>query len=215
MKNSFVCWRKRCPGRKNDQGDKRESMSRSRQFSEHRDLQVNWAVTRRWLFSQIGKPWSQVYSDLKFRLKKENFLNVSVLDWITKYIVHPYGEIVNGRLMNEKGDVIFTLGWQQSFYVDKNGILRDFKEEGKTQKKPKWINEFLLDKDRSYKYHKGLWYWVEYGPIVLRPFYHYNLEFYYDILIKDYLPSHATKRVVKKRPVTKKELKMIKSWLAR
>lgn len=214
MKNLFRGSRRRSPNRKrNYQGDKKESMSVSRQFSDWNNWGANWNLIDKWLESKVGQPWGQVYSDLCVILRQQDKVNHRIKDCILKWVVSPYGEIINGQLVDEKGERISSYRGP-TFYVDKDGILKVHYQK-RTKKKSKLINEFILDKEHSYKSHKGLWYWVRYAPVkrwsTLHNIYIYD---YYDVLIKGLAPSRATKRVVEKRPVTKKELKMIKLWLA-
>lgn len=215
MKNPFRGSRHRSTNlKRNYQCDKKESMSVSRQFSAWTDWGANWNLLDKWLESKVGQPWEHVYSDLCFILRQQDKVNHRIKDCILKWVVSPYGEIINGQLVDEKGERISSYRGP-TFYVDKNGILKVHYQK-RTKEKPKFINEFILDETHSYKLHKELWYWVKFAPVKrwskLHNFYIYD---YYDVLIKGQLPNSATKRVIEKRPVTKKELKMIKSWLAR
>jgi hypothetical protein len=106
----------------------------------HRMFYDKLAVTRRWLRSRVGRPWSSVYSELMARFDPRTVAG--------RHIVfdHMLREI-RGAIENEM--------WRTyKFEIDDHGILRAANRRRKPPKPPAWTNgRWATKRDRQ-------WWWA-------------------------------------------------------
>jgi hypothetical protein len=144
---------------------KSESTARRRLYGwDCKQLNEHLSPLRRWLRSNCGRPWSEVYSEICAGLSVRNATSAHVRDHAERYVLGTT-QMINGVVCDSMGKPI-RRGWHL-FYVDpRDGTLR----EG-----PKWKRQRGTAKERDYikgqdEFHQyrvlnGFWYEVELAPL--------------------------------------------------
>ena len=104
-------------------------------LAETKSLNENLAPLRRYLTSQVGRPWSKVYSEISANLKATNAVQQHVRDHLKDYVAVKAS-------VNKAGESMVDSRWQRAyrFYVDPHdGILKRTKAD--TDKWPKRTKE--------------------------------------------------------------------------
>lgn len=141
-------------------------------LADTKSLNENLAPLRRYLGSQVGRPWSKVYSEISANLRPTNAVQQHVRDHIRHYVVTKVSYNKAGEPMNDRG-------WWYSydFYVDpRDGILKRGKADtDKARKRAKErrrqriamaqrkINMIKLAPGLDLRRLNGIWFAVNYS----------------------------------------------------
>jgi hypothetical protein len=148
----------------------REGMRRGHALrGDRKQLNENLAPLRRYLASQVGRPWSKVYSEISAHLRVDNAVQQHVRDHLTDFVaITPRRNIRGWRSSFDSGL------WYQRFYVDPGtGLLcrTDQLPEEKARRRarqnrpPSIADRIVLAEDRELRLIKGLWYEVWLLPL--------------------------------------------------
>ena len=134
-------------------------------------LNENLNPLRRYLRSQLGRPWDDVYSDICANLSPDHTVKQHVREHLDDYVarrifVREDGAWVNGSRRSSFDDR--TRPWRQPFYVDPyDGVLKDstprwakigHDPEPWKRKPPVDPNIHILDEYRELRRIDGVWY---------------------------------------------------------
>lgn len=146
----------------------REGMRRAHR-GERKQFNENLAPLRRYLGSQVGRPWAKVYSDIAAQLRSDSTVRQHVRDHLRDFVaVLPRRNIAEWRGSNAAGV------WWQDFYVDpKTGLLcrtdRLPEERGRLHAKRSRpsppVESVALGGDRELRLIDGLWYELRMAPL--------------------------------------------------
>ena len=131
-----------------DELPQQASMHKTGGVGRHRrtkELNENLNPLKRFLLSRVGKPWDEVYSEIRKNLRIENAVDLHIMQHLYGYVtVNTYLDD-DGRI-SESGGFGYNYGplegrWRQGeTYVDPTtGILCTFKAKSRKKKKPKRI----------------------------------------------------------------------------
>lgn len=192
----------------------REKISRKyQQGYESKCSNLNWRTMRRWLRSQVGRPWNDVFSELS---KNPHYIR----EWIDLQ-VEISTIIIDGEICDTRGLPIRANGRDELYVHPDTGILCVAKT--KKRKSCKWNPYNNAPKgikvDEETQYHKicGIWYEVkvrkgsppsdkrycQYDPVLKREFKYYGEISY--VYCGNYYG--VSKRQLNKRELKKLELK--------
>lgn len=124
-------------------------------------------ILRKWIYGQVGRNWDEVYSDFKAICKTNNLYNVDI-----NWYVELDSQLVDGKLINSKGEETSWWRWRDTLYVDKNGILEIYKGRPRWRKSQEKENEncFWIDKEKRLAavkiydvWYIAQYYWFEYS----------------------------------------------------
>lgn len=94
-------------------------------LADTKSLNENLAPLRRYLASQVGRPWSKVYSEISANLKATNAVQQHVRDHVKDYVAVTVSD-------NKAGEPMAVSRWWSvcDFYVDpRDGILKRAKTD--------------------------------------------------------------------------------------
>lgn len=118
----------------------------------HRDRKTfneNLAPLKRFLNSQVGRPWNKVYSELCEHISLDNTVQRHILEhlfWYVERHVHTEGKKV---FRKEAHYGHYSELWDKALYVDpKSGILRRYKRQEKIGPKQAYRDDFHTDFNR-------------------------------------------------------------------
>ncbi|HEX5085109.1 MAG TPA: hypothetical protein VFY40_23985 [Blastocatellia bacterium] len=126
---------------------------------------------RRFLRSNVGRPWDQVYSEMKKHLDDRKVTGRHVFEHVDREVErHPIiGD--DGRFYRTGCDGRLQLIYE--FYVDpRTGLLRwsDEKPPWRMRDKPTQdVNYVRLSANACYAKINGIWYFIEYKTLVENP----------------------------------------------
>lgn len=181
-RGSLSSWRRERHRMKGDVEYSPPQGMRKVHLSHHRgnEQKLNLNPLYRFLLSQVGKNWDEVYSDLRNNLKGNP--SYYVLDWIP-YLVERNVQIIDGIMFESNGRFeIKSYSWsnRKSLYVcpttNKLLIAPDYKKSNKEnhndidsyQRKSGNLIEKMIDSsDNNTKYCRlnGVWYEVKFDGI--------------------------------------------------
>lgn len=133
---------------------------------ETKDLNENLAPLRRYLESQVGRPWSKVYSEVARHLRIENTVHQHVRDHIRDFVAVKPRRVSKGWRLGDR--------WWQPLYVDpRTGLLcrTDQLPEAKARRRagrnrpPAPIARIVLGTDCELRLVSGIWYHVQLAPM--------------------------------------------------
>ena len=140
----------------------RQSMRAPYGYNERKETHERLAPLRRYLSSQVGRPWDQVYSDI-CHVAKGDMINgrklIDSLRWEGDQNVN----IVDGVLVGRWG---YTVGGGELFVHPESGLL----SRAETRPRRRWLPqtrfEIVVD-DALHRYVKldGIWYFVTLAAI--------------------------------------------------
>ena len=145
--------------------------------SDRKQLNENLAPLRRYLESQVGRPWNKVYAGVATRLRVDNTVQQHVRDHLRDFVaITPRRQIHDWRACMRGG-----LWWQPLYVNPVTGLLcrTDLLPEMKARRRamrhrvPAPIERIQLAKDRELRLIGGLWYEVKLASLpepVYRPF---------------------------------------------
>lgn len=147
-----------------DQLPSREGIKR-RWRSWPKRLNEHLGPLRRYLQSQVGRPWNKVHSEISQHLRLDSAVQSHVLDHLDDYVARHVDEI-DGELYSRGG---YRIGHplHSLFYVcPRTGLLRENKWRErfrKTKAKPP-TDRVAVDSQRQYWRVGGIWYEVQLAP---------------------------------------------------
>jgi hypothetical protein len=148
----------------------REGMKRGHAWrGDTKELNENLQPLRRYLASQVGRPWNKVYSEIAARLRVDSAVQQHVRDHLHDFVaVTPQRDIHDWR-SSIRGGL-----WWQDFYVDpRTGLLcrTDRLPEEKARRRARRnrpsppVERVVLSADRELRLVDGLWYEVLLAPL--------------------------------------------------
>jgi hypothetical protein len=198
-----------------------------------KSLNENLSPLRRFLISQVGRPWNKVYAEICVHLRPTNVVQRHVRSHLEDFVVLKLS-------VNKDGELEQPHGWRwrwgrQPLYVDpRDGILKRTVSEKEWRRRAlQRRQEFVLKKANADKVVvgameellriDGVWYAVEYAPL---PLPHSYLSVgsngersaetvnpsYYDVVLRAYVGlmegySARGRYAVKKRQLASEELR--------
>jgi hypothetical protein len=150
-----------------DQLPMREGIKRQWQ-SWRKSLNEHLGPLRRYLQSQVGRPWNKVHSEISQHLRLDSAVQSHVLDHLDDYVAKHVEEI-DGELYSWSG---YSVGHRlrSPFYVcPRTGLLRENKQyrDGKRQRKKLQLPTDRVEIDAWHHYCRigGVWYEVCLKPL--------------------------------------------------
>ena len=135
---------------------------------EEKYLNENLAPLRRYLRSQVGRHWDEVYGDVCQRINRNSAVQLHIWQHLVEYVcTNPYevaGEVHRGT-------------WSRrlyAFYVDpQTGLLRenaDYSRRWSGREQPATPRDRIpVDATREYRRIDGIWYEIELRPLPTPP----------------------------------------------
>jgi len=133
--------------------------SYQKHFNEH------LSPLRRYLASQVGRPWNKVHSEISRCLRLDSAVQSHVLDHLDDY-VEKHVLIVAGVLCASSG---WSIGrpLRKLFYVcPHTGLLRRNKAIWRRPRHQPTSRDYVVDGRRHLRQVNGIWYEVTLAPIV-------------------------------------------------
>jgi hypothetical protein len=180
---------------------------RRRWTSWTKHLNEHLGPLRRYLQSQVGRPWNKVYSEISRHLRLDSAVQSHVLDHLWDYVE------VNTRLVN--GVVCSTTGrpigesrswWRQPplYYVcPKSGLLKGVRRSSRNQRpvvKPVFLE---IDARRQWHQVNGIWFEIELPGPTSNP-----------LTLGELQQPYGTYRYASKRQLGKREVRDAERRLA-
>jgi hypothetical protein len=152
------------PGR---EGYRRRWTSGTKHLNEH------LAPLRRYLQSQVGRPWNKVHSEISRHLRLDSAVQSHVLDHLWDY-VETSTRLVDGVVCNAAGEPIggHRCLWRRPlFYVcPKSGLLKLVRRESHKQRPVAEPAERIVLGDwRQWHCVEGIWYEIKLAPLCDAP----------------------------------------------
>lgn len=124
-----------------------------------KSLNENLAPLRRYLRSNVGRPWNKVYSEVCQRIHRDSAVQFHVWQHLMMDVcTNPY--VVDGDVGRR---------WWFPFYVDpKSGLLRENNELPPWRQKPSRIEtktSIPIDDSHEFRQIEGIWYELTLAPI--------------------------------------------------
>jgi hypothetical protein len=122
---------------------------------------------RRYLRSQVGRPWNRVHSEISQHLRLDSAVQSHVLDHLDDFVTRQV-EIVDGCLYSRSG---WSIGYpvRTEFYVcPRSGLLGVTKNRWTwaTPRPPQPVVERVeVDSTRQFHRHNGIWYEIQLEPL--------------------------------------------------
>jgi hypothetical protein len=170
--------RPRLPGFKSRKGRQRaledlpqhEGLRRAQSLrGDRKRLNENLAPLRRYLESQVGRPWNKIYAEIAMRLRVDNTVQQHVRDHLRDFVaIKPRRRIHGWRSSMREG-----LWWQPLYVNPVTGLLcrTDQLPEMKARQRairhrmPAPVECIQLTEDRALRLIRGVWYEVELAPL--------------------------------------------------
>jgi hypothetical protein len=199
-----------------------------RGISDRKNLNENLAPLRRFLTSQVGRPWDKVYAEICANLKPTSTVQQHVRAHLTNFVALKL-RVNEVGVLEHHGWRGPDAQWYQPFYVDpRDGILKQtVSEKERRRKAQQRRQELAAAKDTLEKIvlgpmtellrFDGIWYRVEYAPMPA-PVTRVRTDSdgttrtetsqlgAYDVLRRSHVTSGA-RYAVKKRQLTTEELR--------
>ncbi|MSQ46813.1 MAG: hypothetical protein EXR78_00260 [Deltaproteobacteria bacterium] len=138
-------------------------------------LNENLSPLRRFLASQVGRPWNKVYADISAYLRPANVVQQHVRSHLEDFVALNFSVNKDGEL--EQPHRWWWRGGRQSLYVDpRDGILKATLSEKDrkrralarrqelAQKKAN-ADTIVVDRMQELRRLNGVWFFVEYAPL--------------------------------------------------
>lgn len=117
----------------------------------------NWAYMRKYLKSQVGRKWDDVWSDIAATHDVRNYSDAEFRDAIKSW-VHFDVVINEDGMYDRKGGRLYSYRTDE-YYVDENGILKIIPKNKRYRYSPP-KSKFVRFNGFEYYKHEGLWYEV-------------------------------------------------------
>ena len=130
------------------------------------------APLRRYLESQINRPWDKVYSDIRENVRFDSAVQLHILQHIYHYVEKDVHEIENKKICYNRSYRYHTELMDGDMYVHpRTGLLLKYKRKSRPRAPETTVVQ--IDSRTFYVKFDGLWFEVEYNYPVDR------LHFYY------------------------------------
>jgi hypothetical protein len=143
----------------------REGMRRPWQ-SCRKMLNENLGPLRRYLQSQVGRPWNKIHSEISQQLRLDSAVQSHVLDHLDDYVTQQV-EIVEGRLYSRSGWPIGCPVRTEFYVCPCTGLLRATKNRW-TWRRPRppqpVVERLEIDAWRQFQRQHGIWYEIRLEP---------------------------------------------------
>lgn len=130
-----------------------------------KELNENLTPLRRFLESQVGRPWDKVYSEITTHLRVDSAVQQHVRDHLRDFVAIKARRVVQGWRSTGRG----TLWWQRLYVDPVTGLLcrTDRLPEEKARRRrmehkaPKPVDRIPIAEDRELRLIGGIWYQVQ------------------------------------------------------
>jgi hypothetical protein len=152
-----------------DEYPKSESTARRRLYGYGcKELNEHLAPLRRWLRSNCGRPWNDVYAEICANLRVDNATQAHVRDHAEQYVLK-HTQLIDGEVRDSKGEPLTRYGWRlYPFFVHPlDGTLRETPHIGRRRRRQQRQQKEIVQGDdpvRPLWLIKGIWYEVELAP---------------------------------------------------
>ena len=142
---------------------------RRRWTSSKKFLNEHLAPLRRYLQSQVGRPWNKVHSEISQHIRLDSAVQSHVLDHLWDF-VEVNARLVDGVLCNAAGQPLNQRRWwwrpPPLFYVcPKSGLLKTLRTVGR-KRRPVVLPAYLvIDQRRQWRQSRGVWFEIELAPL--------------------------------------------------
>jgi hypothetical protein len=146
-----------------------------------KSLNENLSPLRRYLASNVGRPWDKVYSEISAHVDRSNAVQAHIWQHIEQYVCVK-AEVIDGRVI-DLGNRRSWTHWQPELYVDpRTGILRRKKRwrAWRAPSEPPPAPMHPVGENRVARRVDGVWYEIE-----LRPYDERRLAAFDVVLKKD------------------------------
>jgi hypothetical protein len=132
---------------------------------DRKELNENLAPLRRYLGSQVGRPWSKVYSEIAEHLRVDSTVQQHVRGHLRDFVAITPRRNINNRWSSFRGSI-----WWQEFYVDPRTDLlcrTDRLPEERARRRARDnrpslpVERVALGENRELRLIEGLWYKVQ------------------------------------------------------
>jgi hypothetical protein len=144
---------------------KHEGMRRPWLKGRAKGLNENLAPLRRYLQSNVGRPWDKVYSEVCQRINRDSAVQLHVWQHLMQDVCRD-PHVVRGEVHGGRGIFRFF-----RFFVDPcTGLLRENKIRGWPWRNEKVVKDKPLDRIKIDETHEcrllaGIWYELELSPL--------------------------------------------------
>lgn len=129
-----------------------EPVSRRRGGTKH--LSENLGPLKRWLIAQSGRPWDDVYSELRAHISARNVVQMHIWQHAQQYVAR-YVELVDGTPYHLPGDGRLSPGgrpvqarWCPVYVCPRTGIVRRTPVAARKKKPPPGSTDGSTSRDR-------------------------------------------------------------------
>jgi hypothetical protein len=148
----------------------------SRGISDRKDLNENLAPLRRFLASQVGRPWDKVYAEICANLKPTNTVQQHVRAHLADFVARKL-RVNEVGVLEHHGWRGPDTQWHQPFYVDpRDGVLKQTVSEKERKRRARRreqelaaakdaVEKIILGPMTELLRLDGIWYRVEYAPV--------------------------------------------------
>jgi hypothetical protein len=143
-----------------DEWQRRQSIRRPWLRGRAKGLNENLAPLRRYLQSQIGRPWDEIYSEICERINRNSAVQLHIWQHLMDYVcTDPY--VASGLVKR---------GWRYHLYLvdPKTGQLRATANRWPRFRQPKPVpnpDRVRIDENNEYRRLNGLWYRLKLAPV--------------------------------------------------
>ncbi len=122
---------------------------------------------RRFLHSQIGRPWDKVFSEICAHIRVDSAVQSHVRDHVGDFVATQVFEI-DGVLYHGEGwhtgKPLRRQGWHKLYVCPQTGLLREIKEE-RVSSPQMPLDRVRIDDSREHRLIDGIWYEIVLHPI--------------------------------------------------
>jgi hypothetical protein len=140
---------------------------RRRWTTWRKTLNEHLSPLRRYLQSQIGRPWNKVHSEISRHLRLDSAVQSHVLDHLADY-VEVNTRLVDGVVCNSIGTPIGQGGWpffRTIFYVcPKSGLLKAVRRASRKRRTAQTRAYLVVGERRQWHQLGGHWFEIELKP---------------------------------------------------
>lgn len=178
-------------------------------------LNENLAPLRRFLRTNVGRPWNKVYSEICQQINRDSAVQLHVWQHLMQDVcLDPH--VISGDV--QRG--FFGWRWFVRFYVDpKTGLLGENVSQRPPWRRPRPPNpdRIEIDSSREYRRLDGIWYELELAtPPLDRPVYDFSFRRTTDQLTPTQLREFYGRYVyaVSKRQLNSREIRRLPAQAA-
>jgi hypothetical protein len=91
---------------------------------QEKSLNEHLGPLRKFLQSQVGRPWDKVFSEMCRHLRLDSAVQSHVLDHVWEY-VEVKTRLIEGVVCDAKGAPLVRWGWPRFYICPKGGLLKE------------------------------------------------------------------------------------------